>query len=195
MQCWCNWSPSWIVVTYRPKSALYFRAWNWWSTWHAQMWWWLSFAALFNGSTNLILWFDSLIKEKKTCLYLSKSKSQRRKTSSRTDRFRCGNKDDSISIAFCETSGDLDVEDTEEDSNFFFEPSGDLASAIDELDVSVLGSVTVMPKILPGGKESIALPVSVDASRNAIASSTACCRFSATCENKFKKSAIKFQSH
>lgn len=94
-------------------------------------------------------------------------------------------------MAFCETSGDLDVEDTEEDSNFLFAPSGDLASASDELDASVLGSVTVMPKILPGGSESIALPVSVVASRNAIASSTACCRFSATCENKFKKISDK----
>jgi hypothetical protein len=85
-------------------------------------------------------------------------------------------------MAFCETSGDLDVEDTEEDSNFFFASSGDLASASDELVDSVFGSVTVMPNIFPGGNESIDFPVSVDARRSAMASSTACCRFSATCQ-------------
>lgn len=134
------------------------------------------------------LWeFDFMIRlndsMKNMFVYLSKSKSQRRKTSSRTDRFRCGNKDDSISMAFCETNGDLDVEETEEDSNFFFVSSGDLASP-DELDASFFGSVTVMPKIFPGGKASIDFPVSVDANRRAMASSTACCLLSATCEKK-----------
>lgn len=87
-------------------------------------------------------------------------------------------------MAFCDTNGDLEVEDTEEESNFFFASSGDFESASDELDASVFGSVTVMPKIFPGGRESIDFPVSVVASRKAMASSTACCRFSATCENK-----------
>lgn len=44
------------------------------------------------------------------------------------------------------------------------------------------GFVTDMPYILPGGNVSIALPVSFDANRIAIASSTACWRFSATYE-------------
>lgn len=43
------------------------------------------------------------------------------------------------------------------------------------------GSVTDMPNILPGGRVSYVLPVSFDAKRIAIASSTACWRFSATC--------------
>jgi hypothetical protein len=85
-------------------------------------------------------------------------------------------------MAFCETSGDLEVDDTEDDPSFLLESSEDLISAKDDPENSVLGSVTVMPKILPGGRVSIVLPLSVDASLKAIASSTACCRFSATCE-------------
>lgn len=52
-----------------------------------------------------------------------------------------------------------------------------------DFDVGVLhGSVIFIPNILPGGNASIVFPVSVDTNRIAIASSTACCRFSATCK-------------
>lgn len=44
------------------------------------------------------------------------------------------------------------------------------------------GFVTDIPNILPGGNESIDFPVSFDTKRNAIASSTACCLFNATCK-------------
>lgn len=112
--------------------------------------------------------------------YLSKSKSHRLRTSSRTDRLRCGKRDDNISMAFCETSGDFDVDETDVDSCFLLESSDDLISISIEVESSGLGSVTVMPNIFPGGNESIALPLSVEASRRAIASSTACWRFNAT---------------
>lgn len=85
-------------------------------------------------------------------------------------------------MAFCETSGDFEVDDTEDDSSFFLGSSDDLASTSDEPENSDFGAVTVIPKIFPGGRESIVLPVSVEASLKAIASSTACCRLSATCE-------------
>lgn len=111
--------------------------------------------------------------------YLSRSKSQRLKTSSKTDRFLCGKREDNISMAFWDTSGDLEVEDG---SCFLIASSLDLFSGNVEVASTVLGSVTVIPKIFPGGRASIVLPVSVDASRSAIASSTACCRFNATCE-------------
>lgn len=111
--------------------------------------------------------------------YLSRSKSQRRKTSSKTDRFLCGNRDDNISMAFWDTSGDLEVEDG---SCFLIASSLTLFSGNVEVASTVFGSVTVIPKIFPGGRASIALPVSVEARRSAIASSTACCRFNATCE-------------
>lgn len=42
------------------------------------------------------------------------------------------------------------------------------------------GSVTVMPYIFPGGSASSWVPISVEAKRSAIASSTACCLLSAT---------------
>lgn len=44
------------------------------------------------------------------------------------------------------------------------------------------GFVTDIPYILPGGNVSIDLPVSFEANRIAIASSTACCLFNATYE-------------
>lgn len=57
----------------------------------------------------------------------------------------------------------------------------DWTSSIDgDSTDSVLGSVTFIPNILPGGRVSRDLPVSFDAKRSAIASSTACCRLSAT---------------
>ena len=49
--------------------------------------------------------------------YLSKSKSHRLRTSSSTDRLRCGKSDESISMAFCETRGAFDGGD--EVSGFF----------------------------------------------------------------------------
>lgn len=112
--------------------------------------------------------------------YLNKSKSHRLRTSSRTDRFRCGNSDDNISIAFCETSGDFEVDDSDDGSDFLWDSPCTLTSASIEPESSVLGSVTVMPNIFPGGSDSIGLPVSVEASLKAMASSTACWRFSAT---------------
>lgn len=48
------------------------------------------------------------------------------------------------------------------------------------------GFVTDIPNILPGGNASIGLPVSFDTKRNAIASSTACCLFNATCKNSIR---------
>lgn len=48
------------------------------------------------------------------------------------------------------------------------------------------GFVTDIPNILPGGNASIGLPVSFDTKRNAIASSTACCLFNATCKNSVR---------
>lgn len=111
--------------------------------------------------------------------YLSRSKSQRLKTSSKTDRFLCGNREDNISMAFWDTSGDLEVDDG---SCFLLASSLILFSGNVEVASTIFGSVTVIPKIFPGGRASIALPLSVEASRSAIASSTACCRFSATCE-------------
>lgn len=77
-------------------------------------------------------------------------------------------------MAFWDTKGDFEVDDTEDVSSFLFESFDDFASARDEPESSVFGSVTVIPKIFPGGKESMVLPVSVDASLKAIASSTAC---------------------
>lgn len=116
----------------------------------------------------------------KRSAYLNKSKSQRLRTSSRTERFRCGKSDDNISIAFCETSGDLDVEETDAESSFLQKSSDALPSESIEPECSIFGSVTVIPNIFPGGNASIAFPDSVEASRSAIASSTACCRFRAT---------------
>lgn len=40
--------------------------------------------------------------------YLSKSKSHRLRTSSSTDRLRCGKREESISMAFCDTRGAFD---------------------------------------------------------------------------------------
>lgn len=126
-----------------------------------------------------VWWRKKLVSQRSS--YLSKSRSQRRRTSSRTLRFRCGNKDDNISIAFWDTSGDLDVDETEVDSGFLLDSSRFFGSRITDPIDSVFGSVIVMPKIFPGGNESSDFPVSFDASRSAIASSTACCRFKATC--------------
>lgn len=142
----------------------------------------LAFCCIVQWLCEFYFVFRLTDQERKTCSHLSKSKSHRRRTSSRTDLLRCGNKDDNISMAFWDTSGDFDVDVTEDDSGFLWESSDDFASASDEPESSDLGSVTVMPKIFPGGKDSIVLPVSFDASLKAIASSTACCRLSATCE-------------
>lgn len=122
----------------------------------------------------------SRMSESNSETHLSKSKSQRRRTSSRTERFRCGNRDESISIAFCDTIGDFDVDETDEVSGFLLFCSDDCFVS-EALAVNSLGSVTVMPKIFPGGNDSSDLPDSVDARRSAMASSTACCRFNATC--------------
>lgn len=84
-------------------------------------------------------------------------------------------------MAFWDTKGDLEVEETEEVSSFLLESFDGFASASDEPESSVFGPVTVIPKIFPGGKDSIVFPVSVEASLKAIASSTACWRFRATC--------------
>lgn len=111
------------------------------------------------------------------CAYFSKSRSHRLSTSSNTDRFRCGKSDESISMAFCETSGVLDVT---ESGLLLISSFVDCTSIVGDGDDSVFGSVTFMPKIFPGGSDSSDFPVSFDAKRNAIASSTACCRFSAT---------------
>lgn len=123
--------------------------------------------------------------------YLSKSKSQRLRTSSRTDRFRCGKREDNISIAFWETSGDFEVDETDESSDFLCESSEYFDSASSEPECSIFGSVTVMPNIFPGGSESNDFPVSFEASRSAMASSTACWRFSAT----YNKILFFFKMH
>lgn len=100
-------------------------------------------------------------------------------------------------MAFCETIGVLDVDETATVSDFLLSK----LSAIDligeipihnddcgvEICESAFGSVTVMPNILPGGSDSMDLPVSFDANRRAMASSTACCLFSATWEGKGKQ--------
>ena len=83
-------------------------------------------------------------------------------------------------MAFCETNGDFEVDDTEDGSGFLFPSSLFLISWIPKPDSTGFGSVTVIPKIFPGGNDSICLPDSVEAKRRAIASSTACCRFKAT---------------
>lgn len=194
MKCWCHWRCCWRAVAYRPKCAMnYLRARRWWSTRNIYLWRLLSFAALLNGSENfhVAIRLSDQIKVNTLKLlkslhlkhfsYLSKSKSHLLRTSSRTDRLRCGNSDDNISIAFCETSGDFEVDETEVVSwDFLLVSSVDLRSINIELESSGLGSVTVIPNIFPGGSESIAFPLSLDASRNAIASSTACWRFKAT---------------
>lgn len=77
-------------------------------------------------------------------------------------------------MAFCETSGDLEVDETDDDSAFLLHSLCALASVSIEPEMSVFGSVTVMPKIFPGGSASSGFPDSVDASRSAMASSTAC---------------------
>lgn len=51
-----------------------------------------------------------------------------------------------------------------------------------ELAGTLHGSVIDMPNILPGGNASIVFPVSFETNRIAMASSTACCRLSATCK-------------
>lgn len=137
-------------------------------------------------------WFNWVIKLTIFAFnYLSKSKSQRLRTSSRTDRFRCGKSDESISIAFWETSGDFEVDETDESSGFLCDSSENFDSASSEPECSVFGSVTVIPNIFPGGSDSKDFPVSLEASRSAIASSTACWRFSATCN----KNLFSFKMH
>lgn len=80
-------------------------------------------------------------------------------------------------MAFWETSGVLD--DTESDF-LLISSCVDCTSIVGDGDDSVFGSVTFIPKIFPGGRDSSDFPVSFDAKRSAIASSTACWRFSAT---------------
>lgn len=64
-----------------------------------------------------------------------------------------------------------------------------------DFDVGVLhGSVIDMPNILPGGNASIVFPVSVETNRIAIASSTACWRFSATCKPNAYTSFVSKQT-
>lgn len=65
---------------------------------------------------------------------------------------------------------------------FFVFCMNDRDSLAFNLDGAVHGSVMDMPNILPGGNASMAFPVSFETNRIAIASSTACCRFSATCK-------------
>ena len=77
-------------------------------------------------------------------------------------------------MAFCDTSGDFEVDETDDDSGFLMHSSINLASLSIEPEISGFGSVTDMPKILPGGNVSKVFPVSLDANLNAIASSTAC---------------------
>lgn len=99
-------------------------------------------------------------------------------------------------MAFCETIGVLDVDETATVSDFLLSKLsaidliGEIPICNDACGViceSGFGSVTVIPKILPGGSDSIDLPVSFDASRRAMASSTACCLLSATWERQKKK--------
>lgn len=70
--------------------------------------------------------------------------------------------------------GDFDVDVTEDGSGRLCASSPELLSRSIGLDSTGLGSVTVIPNIFPGGKDSMGFPVSVEANRRAIASSTAC---------------------
>lgn len=126
-----------------------------WCGWVTRCWYrlvLLGLATLLDRSAE-VNWqcvkFDQLKRAKiHNINYLSKSKSQRLRTSSKTDRLRCGKSDESISIAFCETSG---VGCCKFCSDFF----GISSYIIDSwFGFSTFGSVTFMPKILPGGSVS-----------------------------------------
>lgn len=82
-------------------------------------------------------------------------------------------------MAFWDTAGVFDVDVTEVASDFLSESLANLISTEGIVD-SGLGSVIVIPNIFPGGSDSICFPLSDAESRNAIASSTACCRLRAT---------------
>lgn len=118
---------------------------------------------------------------------LSKSRSQRLRTNSKTERFLCGNSWANMSIALSETTGwGVAVIGQFIITQIDFIERMDILLGLDfsgsgcVLFGETHGSVTFIPKIFPGGNTSSDAPLSFEASRNAIASSTACCLFRAT---------------